>query len=135
MSQSLKLPMAIHIMLGLALNRDKYLNSVVIAQSVGTNAAVIRKNLQKLKAANLVVSLQGSNGGTKLNKEPSDISLLDICNAIDGIPRDVVHEGSPDCPIACGIAEKLPSILAEAKNAQRAKLSETTLRDLMIDLF
>ena len=43
-----------------------------------------RKLLQKLRDAKLVKSVMGSNGGFKLNRKPSKISLMEVINVLQG---------------------------------------------------
>ena len=43
-----------------------------------------RKLLQRLRDAKLVKSVMGSNGGFKLNRKPSRISLMEIINVLQG---------------------------------------------------
>ncbi len=43
-----------------------------------------RKLLQRLRDAKLVKSVMGSNGGFKLNRKPSKISLMEIVNVLQG---------------------------------------------------
>ena len=46
--------------------------------------AYIEKILQSLKKANLVVSQQGSQGGYRLARKPSEITLRHVIDAIEG---------------------------------------------------
>ncbi len=43
-----------------------------------------RKLLQRLRDAKLVKSVMGSNGGFKLNRKPSKISLMEVINVLQG---------------------------------------------------
>ncbi len=43
-----------------------------------------RKLLQRLRGAKLVKSVMGSKGGFKLNRKPSEISLREIINVLQG---------------------------------------------------
>lgn len=44
----------------------------------------IMKVLKELRLANIVISLQGKDGGYKLNKPPHMISLYDVIECIEG---------------------------------------------------
>ena len=46
--------------------------------------AYIEKILQKLRSANIVVSHQGKQGGYELARQPSEITLKDIIEALEG---------------------------------------------------
>jgi len=54
------------------------------------------KIFQRLAKAKLVASVRGMNGGYRLQKKPSEISLLDIMEAIQG----------PSCINACAVDSK-----------------------------
>ena len=55
-----------------------------IAECTGVPRPYLAKVLRKLNEAGLVESKRGYKGGVRLARDPADISLLDICNAIDG---------------------------------------------------
>ncbi|OGQ47001.1 MAG: hypothetical protein A3H42_01170 [Deltaproteobacteria bacterium RIFCSPLOWO2_02_FULL_46_8] len=55
-----------------------------IVKSERFSAAYIEKILQKLRAANIVVSHQGKQGGFALAKKPSQITLKEIIEALEG---------------------------------------------------
>ncbi len=55
-----------------------------IAEDTGVPAAYLAKLLKKLNDADIVASKRGYKGGTWLRRPPSEISLLEISEAIDG---------------------------------------------------
>ena len=75
--------------------------SEFIASSVNVNPVIIRQVLQKLKAAGLVTVERGA-GGAALARPASDITLLDVLQAIEGVkgPLFNFHENpNPACPV------------------------------------
>ncbi|MCK4910528.1 MAG: Rrf2 family transcriptional regulator [Thermodesulfovibrionales bacterium] len=56
-----------------------------MAQARGVPRSFLAKILQKLKRANIVESFRGVKGGFALARKPSDISLLDVIEAIQGV--------------------------------------------------
>ena len=54
------------------------------SQAVNRFEGYLRKIMRKLVLAGLVTSIPGNNGGFRLAKDPSKISLLDIVEASEG---------------------------------------------------
>ena len=68
------------------------------------------KLMQRLQKAKLVTSCMGANGGFRLNREPSKISLLEVINAIQGpISLNRCLLGVNACPKqkGCSVRSKL----------------------------
>lgn len=61
----------------------------------------IEKILQKLKAENIVVSHQGKQGGYALARKPSDITLKQIIEALEGQTFDLFCEPTSRQDIVC----------------------------------
>jgi Rrf2 family protein len=55
-----------------------------ISSRTGVSLRFALKILRKLCAAHVIRSYKGVDGGYELNKEPEDISLLSIIEAVDG---------------------------------------------------
>ena len=55
-----------------------------IGLSESYSTTYMEKILQKLRAANIVVSHQGKNGGYSLSKHPSQITMRQIIEALEG---------------------------------------------------
>lgn len=63
---------------------------------------LLSKILQKLKHENILLSIQGIKGGYKLCKEPEEITLASIFNAIEG-DMYILDCGLHDDPSSCKI--------------------------------
>ena len=61
----------------------------------------IEKILQALKKAKLVVSHQGTRGGYKLAKKPSEITLKDVVDALEGSTFEVFCAPETRADIVC----------------------------------
>ena len=61
----------------------------------------IEKILQALKKAKLVVSHQGNRGGYQLAKKPSEISLKDVIDALEGGTFEVFCAPETRADIVC----------------------------------
>ena len=141
MNTSSKFVVATHIMTGLAsrwtyFGQDYTSSSEHLAKSVNTNPVVIRRILGLLAKANLIISKSGPNGGSKLSKEPSQISLADIYNAVE--KEEVIfhyHYKEPDeyCPIGGNIQDALSSILKPLTSVVVDYLANISLEEIMTD--
>jgi Rrf2 family protein len=74
----------IHTMYVLANNPDKLFSTKEIATTLGVSENHLSKILQRLTKVGIVKSIRGPRGGFLLNKKPSEISLKDVYEAIDG---------------------------------------------------
>ena len=72
-----------------------------IVQKEGFSATYIEKILQKLRAKNIVVSHQGKQGGYALAKKPSEITLKEIIQALEGHTFDMFCEPDIREEIVC----------------------------------
>jgi len=90
---------AIRIIDYLAKN-SSLVSSVKISEATGVSLRFAKNILQKLTGKDLVVSYQGPSGGYKLNRNPEEISLCDVYEAIQGpvvLGRGLSKEKSCDC--------------------------------------
>lgn len=62
----------------------KRLDAGIISERTAVSLRFALKILRKLVSAGIVVSFKGSQGGYELAKKPSEISLKDVIEAIDG---------------------------------------------------
>lgn len=128
--------MAVHVMAMLANNCDERMKSSYIAQSVNTNAVVIRRLLKDLHDADLVVSQTGYSGGTCLTRQPEEIELLEIYDAVSCGEIFGLHAKEPnqECDVGANISEVLGDLKIEIEKVVQAKFSSYTLQDVIRDL-
>lgn len=62
----------------------------MLAEQTGVSLRFALKILQKLMQSGIVVSYQGKNGGYQLNRDPAEISIGELVEAIDG-PVEINH--------------------------------------------
>jgi Rrf2 family transcriptional regulator, iron-sulfur cluster assembly transcription factor len=79
---------AVRCVLYLAGDEERVSNVTEVSKAVHVPKSFLAKIFQKLTKAGLVESIRGMNGGFRLAKKPSDISLLDVMSAIQG-PADI----------------------------------------------
>ena len=110
------------------------LSSEIIAGSVNTNPALIRRLLSMLANAGLTASQLGAGGGALLAREPHAITLLDVYRAVDmeDDHRLAIHE-EPNrrCVIGRHIHAVLDAAIGPAETAFEAQLERRSLADVM----
>jgi len=84
--------LAIHAMVLIA-KSDSHINVNILAQEMGASRNHLAKVLQLLVKHNFLKSVRGPSGGFVLNVEPSEITILDIYQAIEGKIE------TPSCPL------------------------------------
>ncbi len=98
----------------LALYRDQWMNSVLIASSLNINPVLVRRELTLLKKGNLIESKEGKNGGVRLIKDPNTILLSDIFNLAKGEETVLSlskNTPNPSCRVGKQINENLMLIM------------------------
>lgn len=103
-------------------------------------AAYLAKQLQTLVKAGVLVGTTGPRGGFRLARPASEVTLLHIVEAVDGVSspyecREIRRQGrgalpADECRGPCILAEKM----AEAYESWRKTLAGTSLADIMATL-
>ena len=109
------------------------LQAKVIAKRQGIPARFIEQILQRLKQAGIVRSLRGAQGGYTLAQHPSQISLADLVNSMNGAAsepsiKNWADDGHPEnrqVPKAL-----LSSIWQQVQEAEQAVLRVISLQKL-----
>lgn len=125
--------MAVHVLTLMAWADEETLKSEQVAESVNTNAVVIRRILVELAEAGLVVSQTGSMGGSKLARVPQEITLLDIYQAVESPGVFSLHRHPPSkrCPVGVNIGTVLNNVFDEVDSAVAGVLSNITIKDVV----
>jgi Rrf2 family protein len=133
MSTSSRFAVAVHVLTLMAWADDEPLKSEQVADSVNTNAVVIRRILCELAESKLVVSQSGSMGGSKLARQPEQITLLDIYEAVENRGVFSLHRHPPnrDCPVGVNIGTVLNEVLDEVDSAVERVLANITIKDVV----
>ncbi len=131
MSTSSRFAVAVHVLTLMAWADDEPLKSDHVAESVNTNPVVIRRMLCELAESRLVISQTGSTGGSRLARQPEEITLLDIYQAVEsrGVFSLHRHPPNPDCPVGVNIGAVLNDVLDEVDSAVEQVLANITLKD------
>ena len=127
---------AVHVLALLSLQEGVPLSSEMIAGSVNTNPALIRRLLTMLAHAGLTTSQLGSGGGAMLARAPAQITLLEVYRAVDDAQLFALHreEPNPACMVGRHIQGVLRGIIDEAQQAMEAALGARTLADATADV-
>jgi Rrf2 family protein len=85
--------------------------------------------LQQLRAAGLIVTLRGSEGGYRLAVTPDRITLANVIRAVDG-PLANVRGERPEAVVYTGAAEPLRQVWIAVRASLRNVLEQVTLKDV-----
>ena len=110
---------------------DQKVGTKQISEAAQVPAGYLAKVLQMLARADLVVSSPGRRGGFLLTRSPSEISVLDVINAVDPIRR--IHE----CPLElkshgpnlCPLHRRLDDAMAQME----AAFARSTIAELLAE--
>ena len=130
MSANSQFTVMVHILTVLAATPVP-VSSAAIADSVNTNPVTIRKAISKLRAAGLVNTIPGSNGGATLRKDASQISLADI---LDIVKEDCLgkhaNPPNPNCPVGGNIQKVMLNIHKELDDSITETLAKRSINDI-----
>jgi len=117
---------------------DRALPAAKLAEYHGVPAAYLAKHLQAMSRAGLLDSVQGPKGGYRLARPATEITVLEVVEAIDGDEpafrcAEIRRRGPTARPAReykgmCGVH----AAMNRADAAWRAELRTVTLADLMV---
>jgi Rrf2 family protein len=121
---------ALHAVAYMAVQKhDKPVASHHIAQARGIPERFLLKVLKPLVSARVLMSVKGPNGGYRLARTPSDISMLEILEAVDGPIRG--QAPFTDEETDGHLNHKLENICKQAADQVRQKLEKVRISDLV----
>lgn len=104
-----------------------------IAQKENVPERFLFKILRKLRKAEIVKSFMGVNGGYSLNKDPKDITVKDVIEAVDGpiyinrclIDPDLCNKGASDiCVIHRALGQVQEKLIADLDSINFKEMRE-----------
>ena len=125
--------MAAHVLGMLALREREGLGpatSEELAASVNTNPVVVRRLVGELRRAGLVRTRRGAGGGTSLARPAAQISLRQVYDAVEEIGHLLPcapGTARTRCDLGARAHAVLRDVMADAEEALRARLAETTV--------
>ena len=116
-----------------SIDGDASFNSETIAECTKVPKGYLSKILRDLVVADLIVSQRGPNGGFTLSRSAAKISMLDVINAVDPIPRiRKCPLGNPAhlqlCPLHRRLDNAIAMIEQEFGRASLAEVLETSTK-------
>ncbi|CAD0007969.1 RrF2 family transcriptional regulator [Flavobacterium chungangense] len=126
-----KFAISVHILTLLTKFPNDYLSSEFIAGSMNLNPVLVRKEIANLKAHHIVESKEGKNGGTKLSKAASNITLKEIFEmTFENIGLGYAkNQPNPDCPVGKKINQNLDALYVEMNQKVCQQLENISLED------
>ncbi|HEU5374175.1 MAG TPA: Rrf2 family transcriptional regulator [Ktedonobacteraceae bacterium] len=124
---------AIHILTLLAQSPDEPVTSERMAGSINTNPVFVRRILGHLSRAGLVASQSGVGGGWRLRREPAEITLLEVYQAVQEGHLLSLHHSTPnpDCLVGRNIQRSLMHCFGEAEQAFEQTLARQTVAQVL----
>src|SRR5262252_1632740 len=126
MRLSAKADYALRASLELASAGEGHIKAEALARAQGIPLRFLEQILLELKHAGLVASQRGAEGGYRLAKPPSDISLADVIRAVEG-PLANVRGVRPEELDYEGAAASLRDVFIALRANIRAVLEDATL--------
>ncbi len=123
-----------------ALSPSHRVTSALVAESTGSNAVVIRNLFVDLSRNGLLTAAAGKGGGVSLAKDPKDINLWEIYEAVE--TDDVkeifkIHESSCDSKdsiVGKNFFQVLYPHMQSAVEAMKESMQQVTLEILLCEL-
>lgn len=112
---------ALRAMMYLASLGGQAVNCETISERTRVPSGYLSKVMRDLVCAKLVHSFRGPHGGFSLARSANDISLLDVVNAVDPIPR-IQHcpLDNPLHTLLCPLHQRLDDALAYVERSLRS---------------
>jgi len=117
-------------------NQFEFLSTADISKYLSIPKPTLVKILQNLNIANIIETKEGKQGGIRLMKEPSKITVLEILEAIEkGKPLfqtsfNILAEGRrPN-----NAQKSIKNILADAENQLKKELSKKTIAEILVEM-
>lgn len=128
---STKCSLALHCLIFInEFGENKKVTGNLLALSTGANPVTIRKILSALKKSG-IISVKSGLGGAKLLANPNEVSLLDICTAIEpDFTKNIIGvHSSPSslCPVGRNIGGVLDLSYDKIKDDVKISLSQISL--------
>ena len=108
------------VMTVLATAPDAVLSAAELAERAGIELPTAAKVLKPLAQAGLVEGFRGANGGYRLARDPHEVSLADIVEAMEGplaMTECSIHEGQCGIEDSCGVRcnwQRVNTVIAQA---------------------
>ena len=119
-------------------HKQETLSSEELAANICTNPVRVRKVMARLKKYNLLDTKEGLRGGYRIARNPEDINLKQICDALQmDIVKPSWHSGNIDMPclVASGMAGVMDGIYGSLNKIGKQYLESVTIKDIEEQIF
>lgn len=136
MATNIQFSIAVHLMAGVACQRERDVTSARLAKSVNTSPSFVRRVLARLSKAGLIETATGKAGACWLAKEARNISLLDIYRAVDAPEAFSIHHypEQKECYVSCNIKKALEKALNKTQRTMEKTLGGISLAEIVSDV-
>ncbi len=117
-------------------NQFEFLSTADISKYLSIPKPTLVKILQHLNMANIIETKEGKQGGIRLMKDPAEITVLEIFEAMEKgkalfqTSFNILAEGKR--PTNAQVSIK--NILTDAENKLRSELSKKTIAEMLIEM-
>ncbi|GAO99788.1 Rrf2 family transcriptional regulator [Fructobacillus ficulneus] len=136
MKMSIGVEQSLVILVLLSINDNQPIKSRALSQKLDVSDSYLKKTMRKLVVAEIVEAIASKDGGYTLARQPKDITLLDVYEAIEGTDSFIQSTklagrvfDSPEM-IEAGSREVLSSIHT-AENRFKDVLKQSSIQDLL----
>lgn len=135
MRYSIRFSDAIHILSYIEIFQGTDLSSEMLAKSIETNAANVRKIMSQLRKAELIKTQPGK-AAPALTRNPEEITLYDVYYSIEGDTNliEVDPKTNPACLVGGNIQDVLTKKYAEIQQVVDEELKKTSIADIIHDI-
>jgi len=114
-------------------NKGKAISLKKIAQRQSLSLDYLEQLFMRLKKAEIVISTRGANGGYKLTKKPTDISIQMIIDAVDDSMDATSCSGASNCRL--GERCLAHNLWSQLNYVNQEFLSSITVADVLDDKY
>lgn len=113
----------------------EFLSTKVISETLNIPKPTLVKILQGLTTAGIIETKEGKQGGIRLMKKPSKVTILDILTATETKPLfqtsfNIMAEGKrPD-----NAQKSVSTLLKNAENQMKLELSKKSIEEILIEM-
>ncbi|HVC26147.1 MAG TPA: Rrf2 family transcriptional regulator [Acidimicrobiales bacterium] len=126
---SAKVDYAVRALVALAASGGGPVAGTALATGQGLPAKFLEGILAELRRSGIVMSQRGSEGGYRLARPASEISIADVFRAIDG-PLAEIRGSRPETTTYDGANARLQDVWIAVRASLRAVLERTSLADV-----
>jgi Rrf2 family protein len=127
---SAKVDYAVRALCTLADAEGNAVTAEALAQSQGLPAKFLESILNDMRRAGLLLSQRGAEGGYRLSRAPSEISVADVIRPLDG-PLAEVRGLRPEAANYEGSAKHLQDVWVAVRASLRMVLERVTIADIV----